>query len=658
MKYLQHRTVQHRNTNLQHGTKDNASVVDFVGDPQGLERAMAQGVSRNESQYLNRRSETAAAAVYQNVRAVEWKTPRLHAATSEPLSMQHEVKRLQILQSYLVLDSEAEEEFDTLTQLGSTIFNAPICLISLVDLGRQWFLSKVGLDAAETPRKFSFCSHAVQSLQHELVVPDARQDERFCDNPLVTGPPDIRFYGGAALLSPEGYKLGSFCVISPEVRPGGLNPQELEQLHGLSKLAVAAMVARRNRLLKHQYAQQLTSLATTVLETSQHLLDHTQENIQTVMSMADDDDEVRKQKQLMRIVNEIIVQTQIEQEAAHAALELTKKNPTEDDDDDDENDEQRFLFDSHEQKDASLLAPPTLSEAPNAKVVNDSSVTNNNNTTHRNHIPPQKKRSSDLIQLNDNLNQLTASQLSLLHPMAVDTVVIEFKKGLHRRVPINDLLLFRSCMGLLVHCLHVSSASSASSSSSSSNMSKSTIVPAPSSQPPPPPGTVKLQIRKTNCGADAALLIQCNRAGHVLIPEDEALQHYVTSEPLSPVATMVRTLRGQYGSYHGSLLVRSSRSGGGGGGDDNHDDHGNGGDLQTIYWIRIPYKLPKSSNGDAGGKTVAVLTKTLSQHHHKSERLPQRRNNGNHHDPFQKTMLQQKDASHVDSCERIQAQAL
>jgi GAF domain-containing protein len=153
---------------------------------------------------------------------VEWKLPLVDEATSEPQSMEEEVKRLQTLQSYFVLDSEGEDDFDRITRLAAKMFDVPTCVVSLVDLGRQWFLSKVGLDEAvtELPRKLAFCSHTILSIYRMMIIPDATKDDRFKDNPLVTGGLNVRFYAGAALISPEGYKLGTLCLVSPVVRPG------------------------------------------------------------------------------------------------------------------------------------------------------------------------------------------------------------------------------------------------------------------------------------------------------------------------------------------------------------------------------------------------------------------------------------------------------
>lgn len=206
-----------------------------------------------------------------SARTIEWKLPLVDESNTEPQTMEQEVERLKVLQSYFVLDSAAEEEFDRITRLASKVFDAPIALVSLVDLGRQWFLSKVGLDATETPRKHAFCAHVILNKYKILVILDATQDFRFKDNPLVTGGPRIRFYAGAALVSPEGYKLGTLCVISPNPRPQSLNQAEQEMLHEMAGIVVNTMVARRTRLINAQCDIKLQELGASLVETSKSI---------------------------------------------------------------------------------------------------------------------------------------------------------------------------------------------------------------------------------------------------------------------------------------------------------------------------------------------------------------------------------------------------
>ncbi len=152
-------------------------------------------------------------------------------APSRPIN---EAQRLDTLRSLHVLDTAPEERFDRLTRLAKRLFGVPIALVSLVDANRQWFKSCVGLDATETPRDISFCGHAILE-DHILVVPDATADDRFHDNPLVTGAPNIRFYAGCPLTVVNGSKLGTLCLI--DVNPREMSEDDLELLRDLARMA-------------------------------------------------------------------------------------------------------------------------------------------------------------------------------------------------------------------------------------------------------------------------------------------------------------------------------------------------------------------------------------------------------------------------------------
>lgn len=155
----------------------------------------------------------------------------------------NESQRLKVLWQYDLLDTVPEEVFDDLTDLAALICEAPIALISVVDEKRQWFKSRIGVSARETSRDISFCAHAI--LKSGLfIVPDATKDPRFRDNPLVTGPQKIRFYAGVPLKSPDGYALGTLCVLDQE--PRQLRPEQKRALMVLARHTETQLELRRH----------------------------------------------------------------------------------------------------------------------------------------------------------------------------------------------------------------------------------------------------------------------------------------------------------------------------------------------------------------------------------------------------------------------------
>ena len=176
----------------------------------------------------------------------DWVLKNYDVGTTNPQSITQELHRLQVLKSYAILDEDREDAFDRLTAMASRTFGVPIAVVSLVDIGRQWFMSNHGLgDVRETPRNLAFCAHAIQGKNDIFEVKDTFEDSRFRDHGLVTGAPYIRFYAGAPLLSPEGYKLGTFCIIDSEPHPDGLSPDESDNLIDFAAMAMDAMVKRR-----------------------------------------------------------------------------------------------------------------------------------------------------------------------------------------------------------------------------------------------------------------------------------------------------------------------------------------------------------------------------------------------------------------------------
>jgi signal transduction histidine kinase len=155
---------------------------------------------------------------------------------------QNETERLAALREYSILDSAPEKEFDELVSLASLICQTPISTVTLIDQNRQWFKARVGLKDSQTSRDSAFCAHAI--LKEEImVVSDTLKDDRFFDNPLVTGDPDIRFYAGMPLINPEGFKLGTLCVI--DKRPRELSATQLFTLQVLGKQAAKQMELNR-----------------------------------------------------------------------------------------------------------------------------------------------------------------------------------------------------------------------------------------------------------------------------------------------------------------------------------------------------------------------------------------------------------------------------
>lgn len=153
-----------------------------------------------------------------------------------------EVNRLAALDRYLILDTPPEPAFDALTRVASLVLGVPIALISFIDDERQWFKSRIGLDAAETPREHSFCTHVVD-LRGPMVIDDALKDDRFAQNPFVQGTPFVRFYAGVPLRTADGFVLGTLCAI--DQRPRSLEPQQLEALQLLAGQVVAQLEFRR-----------------------------------------------------------------------------------------------------------------------------------------------------------------------------------------------------------------------------------------------------------------------------------------------------------------------------------------------------------------------------------------------------------------------------
>lgn len=177
---------------------------------------------------------------------------------------QNEQERLAELKKYNILDSEPEAIFGSMVQLATYICQTPIAAISLIDENRQWFKAIVGIDAKETPRDIAFCAHAI--LQNDpLVVADALLDERFYDNPLVTGDPGIRFYAGVPLITSSGFYLGTLCVI--DTKPRQLTHEQLDAVKTLADSVMAHLDLRLSHKEIRKYVDEL-QLSATIFESA------------------------------------------------------------------------------------------------------------------------------------------------------------------------------------------------------------------------------------------------------------------------------------------------------------------------------------------------------------------------------------------------------
>ncbi len=225
----------------------------------------------------------------------------------------NETQRLELIRQLDVLDTDAEEIYDGIVYIASLICNTPVSMISIVDTNRQWFKSILGSNERQTPRDYSFCAHAILGSEI-LEIPDSAKDDRFKDNPIVTGPPYVRFYAGAPLELNDGLRVGTLCVI--DHKPNKLNEQQLKALHALSlqvtkllelRLKIKEVeILRENdknivNMLTHELRNPLTSIGGFLSLTTLSKQKYHDSNYDDIVEKC-----LKNTERMLRIVNEFL----------------------------------------------------------------------------------------------------------------------------------------------------------------------------------------------------------------------------------------------------------------------------------------------------------------------------------------------------------------
>lgn len=198
---------------------------------------------------------------------------------------ENDLERLQNLQSYQLLDTLPEADYDEITRIASYLCQTPMALITLVDKDRQFFKSKKGIEMQETHRDYSFCAHAINSPSNPMIVVDARKDERFSENPLVDDSPNLVFYAGVPIISPEGFPLGTLCVL--DTSPRKLSDDQLSALQGLARQVINLLVLRRQNSDLRKQKTKLQQLARDMEEFAYAVSHDLKEPLRMVKSFMD-----------------------------------------------------------------------------------------------------------------------------------------------------------------------------------------------------------------------------------------------------------------------------------------------------------------------------------------------------------------------------------
>jgi hypothetical protein len=180
-------------------------------------------------------------AAAQPHKQADWYISNYDPATCDAPNVDTELGRLRVLKKYNILDQERQDCYERAASVCSRVFDAPIALVNLIDLGRVWMVGSAGIPldmARESSRQLSFCAHSILNREAVTVVPDASKDPRFAKNPQVTGPMNLRFYAGAPLVCKDGHKLGTLCVYDTKARPEGITAEQKETLIEMAELVM------------------------------------------------------------------------------------------------------------------------------------------------------------------------------------------------------------------------------------------------------------------------------------------------------------------------------------------------------------------------------------------------------------------------------------
>jgi signal transduction histidine kinase len=164
----------------------------------------------------------------------------------KPEKHKYEAERLKSLESYGILDTLPEADFDNLAILAAEICNTPISLVTFIDEKRQWYKSRVGIEAYEIDRDYTFCGHAINLSNDIFIIPDSRKDERFFDNPAVTGELKVVFYASIPLVTKKGLPIGTICVV--DQKPRELTPNQIRCLKALSEQTMKLLELRLSKI--------------------------------------------------------------------------------------------------------------------------------------------------------------------------------------------------------------------------------------------------------------------------------------------------------------------------------------------------------------------------------------------------------------------------